>query len=90
MKISETIKLKKGRGYVWIDTTSLDSPVGNMLDGWGFGNNGAIGHPFETMVFKSDKDGNVEDWDELDKENYDNEKQAEKGHKQMVDKWKKK
>ena len=88
MKISETIKVKKG--YVWIDTCSLDNPTGNIIDAMGVGNNDAIGHPFETMVFKCDKNGDVEEWDELDKKNYDNEKQAEKGHKQMVSKWKKK
>lgn len=88
MKKFTTVETKKG--YVWIDTCSLVNPIGNMLDQMGAGNDDAIGHPYETMVFLSDKDGIVGDWKELEKANYDTEEEAELGHEKMVKKWKRK
>jgi len=88
MKISTIVKIKKG--YVWIDTCSLDSPLGNMIDLMGFGNDDAIGSSFETMVFPCNEIGEVQDWEELDKKNYQTEEEAKKGHQAMVKKWKKK
>jgi len=85
MKISTTVKTKKG--YVWIDTTVLDSPLGNEIDRIGLGNPNAVAGEYETMVFKSDKNGEVKNFMDLDKENYSTKKEAEKGHRKMVKKW---
>lgn len=87
MKINKVIKTKDG--YVYIDTCSLDNPIGNMMDIMGFGNDDAVGSSYETMVFKCDKKGEVDDWGELDKANYDTEEEAWEGHKRMVAKWSK-
>jgi hypothetical protein len=86
MKLSEVLKTKKG--YVFIDTCSLDNDMGNMLDIMGFGNADAVGTNFETMVFECNKDGEVDDWGELDKENYITEEEAIEGHKKFINKWK--
>lgn len=86
MKISTTIKTKTG--FVWIGTVNLNNPFGNMLDAIGLGNPNAVAGEFETMVFKCDKDGKVEDWDDLDKANYSTEEEAIKGHEKMCEKWK--
>ena len=85
MKINKIVKTKKG--YVYIDTCQLTDMFGNMMDSMGFGNEDAVAFEYETMVFKCDKDGDVEDWGELDKENYETEEEAKKGHKKMVEKW---
>ena len=52
----------------------------------GLDHNFGIGKPllFETMVFS-----NTKDLDELDMNRYSTYKEAEKGHKLMVEKWKK-
>jgi hypothetical protein len=42
----------------------------------------------ETMVFKSNKNGKVSDWMDLDCERYFSDVQAKEGHKEMVKKWK--
>ena len=86
MKISTIVKTKKG--YVWIDTTSLDNSFGNMMDDMGLGNDNAVAEEYETMVFASDKIGEVKDWEDLDRANYKTEEEAEKGHKKMVKEWK--
>ncbi len=87
MKLSKTIKIKKG--YVFIDTCCLDNDLGNMLDMLGFGNSDAVAGGYETMVFKSNGK-EVIDWTDLDKDNYLTEEEAIKGHKKMVTKWSKK
>ena len=88
MKISTTVKTKDG--YVWIDTTTLDNPFGNMLDRIGLGNDDAVAGGYETMVFECDENGKVTNWEDLDKANYLTEEEAMEGHEIMVDKWKKK
>lgn len=89
MKISTIIKTNKVKsGYVLVDTCSLDNPFVNFLDMSGFGNNDAIGKSFETMVFECNKKGKVIYWTDLDKDNYETEKEAERGHQKMVKKWK--
>lgn len=85
MKISKVVK--KGNGYFYIDTCQLTDPLVNMMDSMGFGNEDASAFEYETMVFSCDKDGKVEDWGELDKENYSTEEEARQGHKKMVKKW---
>lgn len=45
-------------------------------------------HGLETMVFASDEQGNVKRWMDLDVETYGTPEEAEKGHKQMIEKWK--
>lgn len=82
MKISTIVKIKKG--YVWIDTTKLDSPFGNLLDSLCFGNPDAIADEFETMVFPCNKNGEIKSWEELDARYYSIEKEAKKGHEKMV------
>jgi len=86
MKISDIVKSKKG--YVYIDTCDLVNPFANLLDSMGLGNDNAVGKPFETMVFKCNKEGRVTSWEDLDGENYYTWKEALKGHKRMVAKWK--
>jgi hypothetical protein len=85
MKISKIVKTKKG--FVWIDTCFLDNSLGNLMDLMGLGNDDAIDNPYETMVFACDEKGKVDDWGDLDKANYDTEKEAKEGHKEMVRKW---
>ena len=87
MKISTIVKTKT-KGYVWIDTCQLNDPLVNMMDIMGLGNPDAVAGEYETMVFKSDEEGNVKAWGNLDKNNYSTEKEARKGHKQMIKKWK--
>lgn len=86
MKISDVIETKNG--YVYIDTCSLDNPLGNLIDEMGLGNNDAIGKKYETMVFKY-INGKVEYLRELDKKNYNTKVEAIKGHKKMIKKYKK-
>ena len=85
MKITSIVKSKQG--YVLIDTCRLDNPVGNLIDKIGLGNDDAVAGEYETMVFKCDKEGEVEDLMDLDKSNCSTEKKAEKGHTEMVKKW---
>lgn len=40
------------------------------------------------MVFVSDANGNVLNWEELDRGNYTTESQASEEHEKMVAKWK--
>lgn len=42
---------------------------------------------WETMVFASDKNGNVSNWMDLDRDIYTTESQACEGHYEMVRKW---
>lgn len=46
-----------------------------------------LDHGYETMVFKSDSEGNVSNWSELDQELYDTWSDALKGHSDMRSKW---
>ena len=85
MKITNVVKTKNG--YVMIDTCQLTNTFGNMFDMMGFGNPNAVAFQYETMVFKCDKNGNVEDWGDLDVKNYKTEKEAVLGHKKMIKKW---
>lgn len=82
------IKIKKG--YVIVSTVKLTDLVGNALDVMGMGNNDAVGKNYETMVFSSNKGGNVKSWRDIDKANYLTELEAKKGHNKMVKKWKNK
>ena len=43
---------------------------------------------YETMVFACDAEGNVEKWSDLDCETYSTWEEAQKGHLDMIDKWK--
>ena len=86
MKLSEVVKTKT-KGYVFIDTCQLNDEFGNMMDMMGMGNEDAVAGEYETMVFKCDKNGDVESWSELDKNNYPTEAEAKKGHKEMVSRW---
>lgn len=45
------------------------------------------GYGYETMVFNCDKDGNVKSWMDIDCRTYQTEEEAEKGHKEVVEKW---
>lgn len=47
-----------------------------------------LDHGWETMVFASDRSGNVLDWMDLDCDIYATELQASEGHDEMVEKWK--
>lgn len=42
---------------------------------------------YETMVFKCDKNGKVTSWKDLDAAWYDNPKDADIGHAEMINKW---
>ena len=46
-----------------------------------------LDHGLETMVFASDKNGNVSNWTNLDCDIYATESQACEGHYEMVRKW---
>lgn len=46
-----------------------------------------LDHGWETMVFASDKNGNVSNWTNLDCDIYATESQACEGHYEMVRKW---
>lgn len=43
---------------------------------------------YETMVFPSDKDGEVLDWGELDVDIYEDWQTMKEGHDEMCEKWK--
>lgn len=43
---------------------------------------------WETMVFASDKNGNVSNWSDLDCDVYATNFQASDGHEEMIEKWK--
>ncbi len=89
MKKTTIVKTNKVKsGYVMVDTCLLDNQLGNFLDMVGLGNDDAIGNDFETMVFECDENGDVSDWKDLDKDNYNTEEGAEIGHQKMVKKWK--
>ena len=45
-------------------------------------------HGYETMVFKCDENGNVENWKDLDCDRYSSQQAAIEGHDNMVEKWK--
>ena len=45
---------------------------------------------YETMVFKCDKNGHVEDYLDLDRAIYTSVEDMERGHQQMINKWSKK
>ena len=85
MKKRKIVKTKTG--YVYIDTCQLLDELGNMLDSSGFGNSNAVAGEYETMVFKCDKKGEVEDWESLYTKNYATEKEAEKGHLEAINKY---
>ena len=42
---------------------------------------------YETMVFACDEEGNVDDWSDLDCEQYSTWDEAQKGHTDMLNKW---
>lgn len=43
---------------------------------------------YETMVFRCDADGNVEQWLELDMDRYPTFEAMAVGHRKMIEKWK--
>jgi hypothetical protein len=45
------------------------------------------GHIFETMVFASDAEGDVTNWQELDSQRYRTIDEARIGHNDMVQSW---
>ena len=47
-----------------------------------------LDHGWETMVFASDKNGNVSNWSDLDCDVYATNFQASDGHDEMIEKWK--
>lgn len=47
-----------------------------------------LDHGWETMVFASDKNGNVSNWSDLDCDVYKTNFQASDGHEEMIEKWK--
>ena len=42
---------------------------------------------YETMVFQADETGRVYEWRDLDVETYVSREEAEKGHLEMVNRW---
>ena len=45
---------------------------------------------YETMVFKCDKTGHIEEYLELDRAIYTSVEDMERGHQEMIEKWTKK
>lgn len=44
-------------------------------------------HGLETMVFRCTEDGEVQSWRDLDARRYETIPEAEKGHLDMIEKW---
>jgi len=86
MNKETTVKTKDG--YVMISTVKLMDSNARDIDYMGFGNDDAVGTSHETMVFKCDEDGRLKDFQDIDKNNYYSEEEAEKGHEAMIKKWK--
>lgn len=47
-------------------------------------------HGLETMVFRCTEDGEVQSWSDLDARRYATVPEAEKGHLDMIEKWRSK
>ena len=86
MNLKTTVK--KGSQYWVVSTVRLQEallPIDKALSIFKPGL-GAPG-PYETMVFRGDKEGNITDWTDREMARYPSAQAAKTGHAKMVRRW---
>ena len=65
----------------------LSNNIQTKTKGYVFVSTARVGSWYETMVFRSDADGMMQSWNDLDKMIYQSASEAREGHKKMIEKW---